>query len=546
MYIDGLHNSNMATSSPNTTFLLMEAALTSTAPEIILNDHHRHYNHRHQHQRLLDIPTSWRDAIAIPTTTSSFDLRDPETYDVAFSSNSDEVFQQPKQQYTEDLEHNYFDWESNITNHTNMTGEIDEDLTHINMTPLIAYSLLFPFAAIGNLMVFVALFRNRHRKSRVNMMIMHLSLADMIVTFVFLPTEITWHVTIEWVFGNFGCKVYKFFSAFGFYMSSMVLVCISLDRYFAVLHPLRVNDAQRRGKIMLFFAWLISAVISLPQSVIFNVQPHPQYPDFHQCVTFGFFDTKNDGEMMYTIFCISFLYFIPLSIIVVAYTRIIVEISRKSRDTQHDYTREERYHGRLQLRRSNMSNIERARTRTLRMTFIIVMAFVWCWTPYALATLWNYIDPETFYSMNKHVQDILFIIAVSNSVVNPIIYGRYSINCCRDLWNRSGSLCCYCCWCWCCSCCCASPKHTLLAAPPPPNVNFYKSNGHCQGKSEVPTDGVEPRLAEVAGAGRRDGVHGSSQCSSQSSTQARYTHALAHGVACLQSPPAHGDPPGGE
>ena len=142
---------------------------------------------------------------------------------------------------------------------------IPQSLTDINMTQLIAYSLLFPLAAVGNLLVFVALFRNRHRKSRVNMMILHLSLADMIVTFVFLPTEITWHVTIEWVFGNFGCKVYKFLSAFGFYMSSMVLVCISLDRYFAVLYPLKVNDAQRRGKIMLFFAWLISAVISLPQ-----------------------------------------------------------------------------------------------------------------------------------------------------------------------------------------------------------------------------------------------------------------------------------------
>ncbi|ROT77983.1 ACP receptor [Penaeus vannamei] len=155
---------------------------------------------------------------------------------------------------------------ANLTNGTNFTAAIPDSLTNINMTQLIAYSLLFPFAAIGNLMVFVALFRSRHRKSRVNMMIMHLSLADMIVTFVFLPTEITWHVTIEWVFGNFGCKIYKFFSAFGFYMSSMVLVCISLDRYFAVLHPLKVNDAQRRGKIMLFFAWLISAVISLPQT----------------------------------------------------------------------------------------------------------------------------------------------------------------------------------------------------------------------------------------------------------------------------------------
>ncbi|XP_063841105.1 LOW QUALITY PROTEIN: adipokinetic hormone/corazonin-related peptide receptor variant I-like [Scylla paramamosain] len=358
-------------------------------------------------------------------------------------------------------------------------------LTDINMTQLIAYSLLFPLAAVGNILVFVALFRNRHRKSRVNMMILHLSLADMIVTFVFLPTEITWHVTIEWVFGNFGCKVYKFLSAFGFYMSSMVLVCISLDRYFAVLHPLKVNDAQRRGKIMLFFAWLISAV-HLPPSVIFNVQPHPNYPDFYQCVTFGFFENNNGGEMMYTVFCISFLYFIPLSIIIIAYTRIIIEISKKSRDTQRKCINcvWGRYHGRLQLRRSNMSNIERARTRTLRMTFIIVMAFVWCWTPYALGTLWNFIDPKTFYDMNKHVQDILFIIAVSNSVVNPIIYGRYSISCCRGLCDQAGDFCCLCC------CCCGrrrGGRHRLESLVPPPTPHSCKSNGNCQAGSAANT-----------------------------------------------------------
>lgn len=76
------------------------------------------------------------------------------------------------------------------------------------------------------------------------------------------------------------------------------------------------------------------------QSVIFNVQPHPSYPDFYQCVTFGFFDNNNGGEMTYTVFCISFLYFIPLSIIIIAYTRIIIEISRKSRDTQSKYSEE--------------------------------------------------------------------------------------------------------------------------------------------------------------------------------------------------------------
>ncbi|GLH05346.1 Putative acp receptor [Gryllus bimaculatus] len=49
---------------------------------------------------------------------------------------------------------------------------------------------------------------------------------------------------------------------------------------------------------------------------------------------------------------------------------------------------DERLGGRLRLRRSDMSNIERARARTLRMTITIVAAFIWCWTPYVVMTLW--------------------------------------------------------------------------------------------------------------------------------------------------------------
>nr|CAD7577711.1 unnamed protein product [Timema californicum] len=44
--------------------------------------------------------------------------------------------------------------------------------------------------------------------------------------------------------------------------------------------------------------------------------------------------------------------------------------------------------GRMRLRRSDMTNIERARSRTLRMTITIVAAFIWCWTPYVVMTLW--------------------------------------------------------------------------------------------------------------------------------------------------------------
>ena len=134
-----------------------------------------------------------------------------------------------------------------------------------NLVSIIAYSCLFVIAAVGNLTVFITLFRTRRRKSRVNCFIMHLSMADLIVTFIMLPLETVWHIVVAWRAGDFACRLLMFCRAFGFYLSSFVLVAISLDRYFSIVHPLSIHDADKRGKLFLIFAWVLSASASLPQ-----------------------------------------------------------------------------------------------------------------------------------------------------------------------------------------------------------------------------------------------------------------------------------------
>ncbi len=134
-----------------------------------------------------------------------------------------------------------------------------------SLMAVIVYCVLFVIAALGNLTVFITLFRNRHRKSRVKLFIMHLSLADLIVTFIMLPLETIWHITVAWKAGDIACRLLMFFRAFGLYLSSFILVTISLDRYFAILHPLSMNDSDKRSKLMLTLAWLFSGVASLPQ-----------------------------------------------------------------------------------------------------------------------------------------------------------------------------------------------------------------------------------------------------------------------------------------
>lgn len=172
--------------------------------------------------------------------------------------------------------------------------------THESRVEAIVYGILFLLAAAGNVPVLISLIRNRHRKSRVQTMILHLAIADLIVTFIMIPLEVAWRITVEWIAGDVACRIMLFLRAFGPYLSSMVLVCISLDRYSAIVHPLRVNDAHRRAKIMLCFAWAISILCSVPQ------------------VRLNFY------TLFYVVECIKYLCFLILFPIKVIFTGIFI------------------------------------------------------------------------------------------------------------------------------------------------------------------------------------------------------------------------------
>lgn len=42
--------------------------------------------------------------------------------------------------------------------------------------------------------------------------------------------QVIWLTTYEWKFGDAGCKLYQFLSAFAYYSNSNVIVAIGLDR----------------------------------------------------------------------------------------------------------------------------------------------------------------------------------------------------------------------------------------------------------------------------------------------------------------------------
>ena len=88
-----------------------------------------------------------------------------------------------------------------------------------------------------------------------------------------------------------------FIRAFGFYLSSMTLVCLSLDRCLAIAQPLaalRMSQTRNRGHIMMGSAWVAASLLALPQTFVFRVLRHPQI-EFYQCTSMNFFQVSAEG-----------------------------------------------------------------------------------------------------------------------------------------------------------------------------------------------------------------------------------------------------------
>lgn len=135
----------------------------------------------------------------------------------------------------------------------------------MSMIKTVVLSVMFVISLLLNTATLIQMFRMRRRKSTINTLILHLTVADLIVTFFCFITDAVWASTVEWLAGNFMCKFIKFAQVFGLYLSTYIIVIISIDRCMAILDPMSRSQAPVRVRCMIITAWFCSGVFSLPQ-----------------------------------------------------------------------------------------------------------------------------------------------------------------------------------------------------------------------------------------------------------------------------------------
>ncbi|XP_074478112.1 D(3) dopamine receptor isoform X1 [Sebastes fasciatus] len=151
------------------------------------------------------------------------------------------------------------------------------------------YSLLILAIVFGNVLVCLAVLRERSLQTTTNYLVVSLAVADLLVASLVMP----WAVYLEvvggaWLFSRLYCNVFVTLDVMMCTASILNLCAISIDRYTAVVMPVLYNTTHRSRKrvfMMISTVWVLAFTVSCPLLFGFNTTDDPlvcsiSNPDF--------------------------------------------------------------------------------------------------------------------------------------------------------------------------------------------------------------------------------------------------------------------------
>uniref|UniRef100_A0A8C6I183 Vasopressin V1b receptor n=1 Tax=Mus spicilegus TaxID=10103 RepID=A0A8C6I183_MUSSI len=306
----------------------------------------------------------------------------------------------------------------------------DEDLAKVEIGILATVLVL---ATGGNLAVLLILGRQGHKRSRMHLFVLHLALTDLGVALFQVLPQLLWDITYRFQGSDLLCRAVKYLQVLSMFASTYMLLAMTLDRYLAVCHPLRSLQQPSQSTYPLIAApWLLAAILSLPQVFIFSLREVIQGSGVLDCWADFYFSW---GPRAYITWTTMAIFVLPVVVLTACYGLICHEIY-KNLKVKTQAGREERRgwpkssssaaaaatRG-LPSRVSSISTISRAKIRTVKMTFVIVLAYIACWAPFFSVQMWSVWDEN---APNEDSTNVAFTISMLlgnlSSCCNPWIY----------------------------------------------------------------------------------------------------------------------------
>ncbi|XP_076632519.1 RYamide receptor [Colletes latitarsis] len=272
------------------------------------------------------------------------------------------------------------------------------------------YSTVFVIALIGNGLVCYVVYSSPRMKTVTNFFIVNLAFGDMLMAlFCVPPSFISILILQYWPFGQELCPTVNYLQAVSVLVSAYTLVAISIDRYIAIMWPLRPKLSKRQAQFLILAVWVLAMTISVPIAVVSQLsQPSPKYEVCKKYMCQEVWPSL-ENKYYYSIALLVLQYVIPIMILVFTYTSIAVMVWCKRPPGEAENVRDQR--------------MARSKRKMVKMMMTVVIVFTVCWLPYnILMLIIDNNEASSSWTGLPFVWMSLHWLAMSHSCYNPVIY----------------------------------------------------------------------------------------------------------------------------
>ena len=283
----------------------------------------------------------------------------------------------------------------------------------------VTYSLLFLASLTGNTFIGIIVYKTKTMRKPINFFIVNMAMSDLLYPIFLFPFMVTVFYLGWLISGPLGqalCKLLFFLPVVSVRVSVQSLVLIAVDRFGAVVFPLRSRLIN--SKLCFFFilaSWIIAMAVQCPHLLAWKLV---EYPDGLYCVPQWneFFGESSSFEIYAMAVHVVFTY-VPLLVIALLYLAILLKIKTQKIPGEQSVNAGEQ-------RAKRERNV-------LNMSIAIVLVFAVSFLP--LSIFWSvfFFSSDSTVTSScgfQYLESVTFILFNANCAINPWICFIFSGN----------------------------------------------------------------------------------------------------------------------
>ncbi|XP_049326184.1 tachykinin receptor 1a [Astyanax mexicanus] len=269
----------------------------------------------------------------------------------------------------------------------------------------VAYSVIVVVSVVGNVTVVWIILAHRRMRTVTNYFLVNLAFAEASMSAFNTVVNFVYAAHNEWYFGLVYCRFHNFFPIAAVFASIYSMTAIAVDRYMAIIHPLKQRLSSTQTKVIIGVIWVLAFLLAFPQYYYSTIDSLPgrvvcyiDWPEY----------TLMDFKTIYQLSVAILIYFLPLMVMGWAY--VVVGLNLWASEIPGDSS------GRYQEQLT-------AKRKVVKMMIVVVCTFAICWLPYHIYFLLHQFYPSL--SERPFIQQVYLAImwlAMSSTMYNPIIY----------------------------------------------------------------------------------------------------------------------------